>query len=745
MCLTLIIYNMKKFLVLSLSICFVLSISHGQQLGLGHKAVQKTAIQKDLVQKAVVNWEVQFLDTLNPSFVFPIGVVSDGTYLYFGCPDQDIIYVSDFNSDIFDTLEIAGMPGASKLLKYKITGLTYDGQYFYFTNGNDTIYQIDRTVDSVINKIPLPDTTLPFSITFAPDADNGNGGFWVSVLTDYYGLKLFSKTGVLLDSIFSSDLNYRNVLNNPIFSIAYDNITPGGPYIYTIEPYPHYVVCINPATKKIFKMIYNIGQDVPEWDAPNTYSIYIQTGIVPGTSTLGIINTEGHHIGYNLASADIPDVGLTCISSYTKPWLKIGEAAVISAVVYRSGKANITSCNYNFLIDGKTYTQALTGINISEVIPYTLMIHDSTFTKDSETSLALKIWFSDLNGNAGINSDTLDITIDVFPEVEQRKVLHEVFTSTTSPDCKYGNELLKTFFDATVGRWTCLKYQMNSPGSGDPYYTAECGIRAYYYDTATPSRLIVDGNYYNDLPFYYSANTLVNKSNQPSFIKMESEFIQIPVKLFKAKINVTPYKTYTGNYKIFVAIAEKATNSNYVHESGGGNGERECYYVFKKFMTDMNGNAINLTKDQTVNIDLMYEFKGEYRRPFNAYSPINHDIEHSVEDFNDLMLVYWIQDYDTKEVLQSGKVDNSTLSITAYETDDNNVKVFPNPSDGNFNIVSDITFTQLKLCNILGQEVFSTNASGKEYNMQNQNLSPGLYILQLKTDKGYINKKINIK
>ncbi|HOS16456.1 MAG TPA: T9SS type A sorting domain-containing protein, partial [Bacteroidales bacterium] len=149
--------------------------------------------------------------------------------------------------------------------------------------------------------------------------------------------------------------------------------------------------------------------------------------------------------------------------------------------------------------------------------------------------------------------------------------------------------------------------------------------------------------------------------------------------------------------------------------------------------------------DQTVNVDLMYEFKGEYRRPFNANSPINHDIEHSVEDFYDLMLVYWIQDYNTKEVLQSGKVDNSTLSITAYETDDNNVKVFPNPSDGNFNVVSDIAFTQLKLRNMLGQEVFSTNASGKEYNIQNHNLSPGLYILQLKTDKGYINKKINIK
>jgi hypothetical protein len=177
---------MKKILVLSLSICFILSISHAQQIGIGHKAVQKNAIQKDLVQKAVVNWEVQFLDTLNPTFAFPIGVVSDGSYLYLGCPDQDIIYISDFNSDIFDTIEVAGMPGASSL-GIKIGGLTYDGQYFYFTNGNDTIYQIDRSVDSVSNKIPLPDGTLPFSITFASDADNGNGGFWVSVLNDYYG------------------------------------------------------------------------------------------------------------------------------------------------------------------------------------------------------------------------------------------------------------------------------------------------------------------------------------------------------------------------------------------------------------------------------------------------------------------------------------------------------------------------------------------------------------------------------
>jgi hypothetical protein len=731
---------MKKFLVFSLSMCFILSISHAQQLSLHPKPVQKNAIQKDLVQKAVVNWNVQFLDTLNPGFTFPIAVVSDDSYLYFGCLDQDKIYISNFNSDIIDSIEPTGMPGASVYLGMNITGLTYDGQYFYMTNSNDTIYQIDPTINSVINKIPLPDLTVPFGITYAPDADNGNGAFWVSILTDY-GLKLFSKSGVLLDSIFSSDLHFSGISGNPIYSIAYDNISPGGPFIYTIEPNPHYVVCIKPATKKIYKMIYNIDQDVSAWDTINAYSIYIQTGIVPGTSTLGIINAFNHHIGYDLASTDIPDLSLTCVNSYTKPWLKIAESAEISALVYRSGKADINSCDFNFEINGHVYTQALTGLTITDVIPFTFLKHDSTVSFNNETSLPMKIWFSNLNGNAGINSDTFEIIINVYQDVVQRKVLHEVFTSATCGPCKLGNEILKSIFDANEGKWTCIKYQMNFPGSGDPYYTSECGVRATYYDVLGIPYLAADGNYYNDLPSYYSTQLLIDQSNQPSFISIESDFIK-QSKKYISNLKITPLKTYTGNYKLFAAIIESVTRMNSVT---GGNGETEFYYVMKKFMTDVNGNNITLTKDQAVNTELLFEFKGNYRPPLNASNPINHEIEHSVENFNNLMLVYWIQNYDTKEVLQSGRVDHATLSIEEFDENENEVKIYPNPSDGNFNIVSDIAFTQLKLRNTLGQEVFSTNASGKEYNMQTRNLSPGLYILQLKTDNGYINKKINTK
>jgi hypothetical protein len=52
-----------------------------------------------------------------------------------------------------------------------------------------------------------------------------------------------------------------------------------------------------------------------------------------------------------------------------------------------------------------------------------------------------------------------------------------------------------------------------------------------------------------------------------------------------------------------------------------------------------------------------YTFKGNYRLPVNAGDPINHAQEHSVENFDNLMVVYWLQDVVTKEVYQSGKAD----------------------------------------------------------------------------------------
>ena len=62
--------------------------------------------------------------------------------------------------------------------------------------------------------------------------------------------------------------------------------------------------------------------------------------------------------------------------------------------------------------------------------------------------------------------------------------------------------------------------------------------------------------------------------------------------------------------------------------------------------------AMESGKPQTYNFS--YTFNGNYRLPANAGSPINHATEHSVEEFTDLDIVFFIQDQSSKVVHHGG-------------------------------------------------------------------------------------------
>ena len=71
-------------------------------------------------------------------------------------------------------------------------------------------------------------------------------------------------------------------------------------------------------------------------------------------------------------------------------------------------------------------------------------------------------------------------------------------------------------------------------------------------------------------------------------------------------------------------------------------------------MPDAGGIILgNVAANEVITKELSWEFKGEYRKPNNALSPINHDTEHSVENFNNLEVVVWVQNTVTKEIFNS--------------------------------------------------------------------------------------------
>ena len=83
--------------------------------------------------------------------------------------------------------------------------------------------------------------------------------------------------------------------------------------------------------------------------------------------------------------------------------------------------------------------------------------------------------------------------------------------------------------------------------------------------------------------------------------------------------------------------------------------------------------------------------------------------------------------------------------------DDMDVKVYPNPSKGEditLETEGDIIIKEVSIFNIVGQQVYSDNklkGNGNKYQLRlGAHLAPGIYNVRMRTDKGSLNRKIEI-
>jgi len=228
-----------------------------------------------------------------------------------------------------------------------------------------------------------------------------------------------------------------------------------------------------------------------------------------------------------------------------------------------------------------------------------------------------------------------------------RRVLIEAFSSSTCGPCVEGNQKLKRILAENEGLYSLIKYQMNWPSSGDPYFTREGEVRKDFYNVQGVPSLILDGVYYNSLTFQHSH--LLELQNIPSYMDLNVEY-SVTGKTVNATATITPSIDFeNSNLVLFMAIVERRTVKN-----KGANGENEFLQVMKKFMPDANGIEISsLTANVPATFQQEWEFKGEYRLPINGQFPINHDIEHSVENFDNLTVVAWVQNISNKSILQA--------------------------------------------------------------------------------------------
>jgi len=308
----------------------------------------------------------------------------------------------------------------------------------------------------------------------------------------------------------------------------------------------------------------------------------------------------------------------------------------VTGVFQNVGNTAVTEFNVGFqAYNGLVYDTTYTGLDLGlfETQEFTF---DQMWLQPFGTE-TVSVWINSVNGTADEYSgnDTASKVITYIANILPRKVTFEEFTSSTCGPCASFNSGFVPWCEAHPDIML-VKYQMNWPGSGDPYYTAEGGVRRSYYGVSYVPDLFYNGTRINtsvsDAQASYDAG-----SNLTSYIDIASKFT-ISGTTINITTNLLPWDNI-GNVRVHNIVIEKVTTGNVA-----SNGETEFHHVMMDMIPDANG----------ANVNLQYGVPVQLQYSVNLAST-------NVEEFDDLLVAVLVQNQSTKEMLQSEYGEQNTV------------------------------------------------------------------------------------
>ncbi len=420
--------------------------------------------------------------------------------------------------------------------------------------------------------------------------------------------------------------------------------------------------------------------------------------------------------------------------------------ADLICTIQNFGKNDVAYLKVSYSVDGgATTTRALSTLNTTKSGGLETFNFPTPLNFATSGAKVVKVWIDSPNQNVDENAknDTLTISTEVFNTVVPRKVLHELFTSSTCPPCVPGNVNLSNVIKTKNNQWNVIKYQANFPGTGDPYYTSEVGSRFSFYGATFVPWLTVDGSY-NQNSNSYTSTVFDNYASKPSLVAITANHTYDPLtKTFTVSGNVTPVQSFsTANLKIRIAVIESRTEKN-----AATNGETEFFNVMKKMLPNASGSAISFAAGTAIPYTQSYVIPGKYRLPANGQtaSIINLATENSVEDPWNLSAIVFIEDDTKKEVWQSQS--SASVFPLGYKNviESNDFNIFPNPAQNNFTVeLKNTTNGTIKIVDLNGKLVYSSTINEMNQMVDCSSIANGLYLVQIEANGVVTSSKLNI-
>lgn len=298
---------------------------------------------------------------------------------------------------------------------------------------------------------------------------------------------------------------------------------------------------------------------------------------------------------------------------------------VIGLKVKSFGETTITSVEATYQVEGFDAVTETFDVNIGS-LETTILTFNNTIglvPGDYNISCSINLVNSQEDDIADNNNASKSFvaaigTAERFPMIEH-------FTSSTCPPCVNVNNQMLTFSNNNAGRFTYTKYQMNWPGSGDPYYTAEGGVRRTYYNVSAVPSIFLDGESVNTGAVTQAS--FDQHAARPAFMDIKGSF-NVEGNTIHVIADVMPY--IETNARVYITVNEKLTTGNV-----GTNGETSFRHVMMKMLPNGQGSTITFVPNELQRLEFTQDMSSTH-----------------VEEMSDLEVSIFVQN-SSKEVYNS--------------------------------------------------------------------------------------------
>lgn len=307
---------------------------------------------------------------------------------------------------------------------------------------------------------------------------------------------------------------------------------------------------------------------------------------------------------------------------------------VVAGSLQNMGETSITSFDINYQVnDGDLVTMNMTDVDIASWEVYPFEYPEIWTAEPGKYDVTVTI--SNINGgdDENVANNSLTKRVVIASGSTTMMPVYEHFTASTCPPCATINSTIFSpqFIEDNIENATVIRYQVNWPGAGDPYYTNEVGVRVGYYGVGAVPTVFLNGSTETMSSTAQLQSNLDVLAAQPAYFELNATHAVSPgAQSIELDVDVTPYITDDG-YTVHAVVIENETTGNV-----GTNGETEFQHVTMKMVPNANGTQVDFVDGEVESLQFTADLSGTF-----------------IEEYTDLSVVVFVQKDASKAVMQS--------------------------------------------------------------------------------------------